>query len=284
MPDPRKDHRFYGKLQAVPSYSPENGFREGGDAPVSLSVSCTMDLQLITEVMEHTIAASEILGVDADMRPRWQAVLDNLPPQQIGSQGQLQEWLEEYDEDWDVTFTEGVGHRHCSHLYALFPGEDITATKTPELYEACRKSVEIRVTHHANDKFPWFYAALYARLKMAAQAYENIRFEELRSYPRNTHFRAGQRPVITATINEMLLQSHDGFIDLLPALPAQWASGEVSGLVARGGYECGVRWENGRLTEATITSRLGGQCDVAYLNQRMTLTMKPGETRTVRFA
>lgn len=143
--DPREDHRFYKKLQVVPSYSPENAFMEAGPAPVSLSVSCAMDIELVMEAVTNVIEASEILGEDEELRKKWRNILNNLAPLQIGSRGQLMEWQEEYTEDFVTTSSEGFRHRHASHLYAMFPGDMITERKTPELFEAAKVALAERV-------------------------------------------------------------------------------------------------------------------------------------------
>lgn len=264
VPDPRKDHRFYGMLQAVPSYSPENAFEGTGKAPVSLSITCTMDIELITEVFTHLLEASALLGLDKDMRHEWKRVLGNLPPIQIGSYGQIQEWLEDYNEDYLTMSSEGIGHRHASHLYGLFPGDSITRTKTPVLAKAAEVSVMTRVLHKANrlQTFGPLYAALFARLGRAGSAYENLRLFEQNMYPKNNNFSEGLRAGSSEAMLELVVQSQDGAIDLLPALPAQWSGGHVAGIVARGGFVVDVSWEAGSMTGASIRSRLGGRCVV----------------------
>ena len=183
--DPREDHRFFKKLQVVPSYSPENAFMEAGPAPVSLSVSCAMDIELVMEIMTNVLEASEILGEDEALREKWQDVLNRLAPLQIGSRGQLMEWQEEYTEDFVTESSEGFRHRHASHLYAMFPGDMITEGKTPELFEAAKVALKERVIKAegrkvnqqagGGDMFPILYAALYARAKMPNEAYHHIR-------------------------------------------------------------------------------------------------------------
>lgn len=292
--DPREGHRFYGKLQVVPSYSPENAFMEAGPAPVSLAISCAMDIELVTEVMTNVIEASEILNEDEILRKEWQKVLDNLAPLQIGSRGQLMEWQEEYTEDFVTTSSEGVRHRHASHLYALFPGDMITEKKTPELFEAAKVALAERVIKSegrennqregGGDMFPILYAALYARAKMPNDAYHHIRLNEKQSYPASNHPREGLRPGTATVMTEMMMQSHDGAIELLPALPPVYASGEVKGLVARGGFVTDICWKDGILKEAVISARNSGTVKIRYKGSEQEITLGKGESKTVCFA
>ena len=169
--DPRKDSKHYDKLVTVPSQSPENYF-VGGVTPVSLCVGATKDFQLIHEVFTNLIEASEILKVDADKRKDWQYILDNIPAHQIGKHGQLQEWLEDYEEA-------EVNHRHISHLYAVFPGDQITIEDTPKLAKAARISLDRRLEPVENIS-AWpaaraWYGAVYARMGEAELAYDLIR-------------------------------------------------------------------------------------------------------------
>jgi len=254
-----------GWLVTCPSSSPENGFVPPGLEMISVTMAPTMDNQLLRDLFANCAEAAEILGVDADLRQRWMQTRRRLPPDQIGRWGQLQEWLCDWDNPKDT-------HRHLSHLYGLYPGAQITPRSTPELAAAVRTSLEAR----GDEALGWSGAwkiNLWARFQEGDRAYGILRrmltSTSLHPQPddsdRAPSFEGNQAiQGVTAGVAEMLLQSHEGEIHLLPALPGAWPDGWVKGLRARGGFEIDMVWGEGRLQEALIRSKRPGVCRVRY--------------------
>ena len=258
-----------GSYTAAPSTSPEHGPVDQG---------ATFVHAVIREILLNAIDASKVLGVDAKERKQWQEVYNNLVPYQTGRYGQLMEWSVDIDDPKDE-------HRHVNHLFGLHPGHTLSPITTPELAKAARIVLEHRGDGATGWSMGWKLNQ-WARLQDGNHAYKlfgNLLKNGTLDNLWDTHppFQIDGNFGGTAGVTELLLQSHMGFIQLLPALPDAWEEGSVEGLLARGNFEVDLRWTNGLLQEAVITSNAGQPCQVRYGDQTLSFKTKKGQTYTL---
>jgi len=262
----------HGYLVTNPSTSPENAHPFGS----AICAGPTMDAQIIRDLFANTERAAGLLGVDDGLREQLRATSGRLPPNKVGAQGQLQEWIE----DWDAQAPE-QDHRHVSHLYGFFPSNQITLRGTPELAGGVRTTLEARGDFSTGWAIAW-RLNLWARLQDGERTHRILAalLEPSRTYPNmfDAHppFQIDGNFGGANAIAEMLLQSHAGEIELLPALPKAWPAGSVSGLRARGGYEIDLAWADGVLTRATVRSAQGGDVRLRLGKVTATRTVAPG--------
>jgi alpha-L-fucosidase 2 len=265
-----------GKLVSGPASSPENAFFAPDGSRASISMGPTHDQQIIAELFGNVLTAAEILNDRDETIGKIKTARPNLLANKIASDGRLMEWAQPYPEV-------EPGHRHISHMYAVHPGYAITRNRSPELFEAAEKSLIFRLKHgggHTGWSAAWI-TNLWARFKNgndALAAFNDILMKKSAPNLFDLHppFQIDGNFGATAGIAEMLLQSHEGFVELLPALPDQWKHGEVKGLCARGGITVDIEWKNGKIENAFFQSVKTTNVRVRYKGREAGIALKPG--------
>lgn len=287
VPEPK-----HGWLVTGPSDSPENWFLIPEGERCAESMGNTVDRVFVYALYSMCIEASKILSVDAELRSTLESARAKLPPFQIGRHGQLQEWLEDFEDG-------EPNHRHTAHLVALYPENQISPRTTPELARAAEVTIQRRMNTPNWEQSEWGRANLvvyYARLLNGDSAHKYLEGLVAKAADDNlltfssggiagaeqNIFAIDGNTAGAAGIAEMLLQSQGGEIQLLPALPSAWPSGSVKGLCARGGFKIDLTWQNGVLLSAAITSKGGGDTPVRYGNEVLGLHLRPGEVTRLR--
>ena len=280
-----------GKWVTAPSTSPENVFINNKGFKGAVLYGGTADLAMIRELFSNVVDAEAVLKNDVDFSSQLKKMNADLYPYQIGQKGNLQEWYY----DWE---DEDPKHRHISHLYGLYPGTSITMKKTPKLANAVKRSLELRTNNGTGWSIAW-KINLWARLQNSERAYDALKTimtyypadkNEVKmvgggTYPNllDAHppFQIDGNFGATSGIIEMLMQSHDGEIILLPALPESWKSGSIKGIKARGGFTVGLAWEDGNLRTATIVPSINRTVDVVYKGRRWRTSLNKPLTITL---
>ena len=278
-----------GKLITSPSTSPENLYKTPEGYVGATMYGGTADLAMIRECFNQTIQASKVLNVDADFRSKLEVAVAKLYPYQIGKKGNLQEWYF----DWD---DQEPQHRHQSHLFGLFPGSQISPVTTPDLANACRKTLEIKGDETTGWSKGW-RINLWARLLDGNHAYkmyrELLRYVDPDGVKNSTHHGGGTYPNLfdahppfqidgnfggAAAVAEMLVQSTENEIHLLPALPDAWETGSVKGICARGGFEVSMEWYNKTIKKLSVFAKKPGKTTLFYGNERKEISLSKGQT------
>jgi alpha-L-fucosidase 2 len=262
-----------GTLISYPETSPENSYIAADGKPAAASYGSAMAYQIIAEVFDNTLASAEILGIEDSFIGEIKAKRARLQPGiQTGPDGRLMEWDQPYEEA-------EKGHRHMSHLYALYPGDDIIA-KNPELFEAAKKTIQYRIDHGGAGP-GWSRAwiiSFYARLLDRQAVDEHIGLFLQKSVYGNLldihpPFQIDGNFGFTAGVAEALLQSHEGVLRILPALPDQWKEGSIKGFKARGNITVDILWKEGKLQQCILTAQTNKKVKIQYGSHEKEVTL-----------
>lgn len=280
-----------GELLAGPDGSPENSYKVIADGTThNITMGNAGDHEIIENLFKSCIEASKILNIDADFRQRLQSKLDSLKRPMISAvDGRLCEWFQDYNV-WAET---ELGHRHTQHLWGVYPGTVITQSGTPDLFAAAKKSFDFRVSHGALGT-EWTNAYginYYARFKDATKAYDLV-YAMLKTNLWNTLIgNYGNYLIqlegnwgVTAGITEMLIQSQEKNVEVLPALPTNWSTGSYKGLCARGGFVVDINWKDGDLTNANVYSKAGDTLTFVFKTQKVKIPTQPGKTYQLTYS
>ncbi len=267
-----------GSLIAAPSTSPENRYLDSQGNPVASCLGSAMDQQVVTEVFSNYLKATSILEIENEWTKRIKNQLDQLRPGfQLGTDGRILEWDREYEEL-------EPGHRHMSHLYGFHPGDQVSLSETPELFEAVRKTLDFRL-ENGGAGTGWSRAWLIncaARLMDGNMAQEHIQLLLEKSiflnlFDAHPPFQIDGNFGYTAGVAEILIQSHEqGIIRLLPALPPNWKNGKVKGLKARGNINVDLEWETNKLKYVRLTSKNNSKIDLIYNGKSIPINLEAG--------